>query len=52
MADGKRSLQGVGPAGAAQCLGAVQGSEAPADQELVPTGAVLFADGNRRAIWA
>jgi hypothetical protein len=50
MAGGERGLQGVGPVGAAQCLGAVQSGEAPADQEPVPAGAVLFGQGNGRAV--
>ena len=47
VAGGERGLQRVGPVGAAQRLGACQGGEAAADQQLVPAGAVLLGQRER-----
>ena len=50
VAGGDRGLQRVRSVDAAESLGALQGGEAAADQELVPAGAVLLGKKNRRAI--
>src|SRR5207248_10560945 len=47
VAGGNRRLNGIGAAAAAKLLGALEGGQAPADQQAVPLRAILLQQENR-----